>query len=137
MLHKTRKVGAAVMLLSFTACTSLQPVADSQAFFAKESPRFVVVTTTDQDLMEDPLVLTGPRLEGGTITGMYQGEQTSVPVARVKTLQANQRDSRKTTWAIVLGGAVLGTVGYLISTAGDGKSSNFDCNPDETAGRCY
>jgi hypothetical protein len=137
MVHKTKKVGAAVMLLTFTACTSLQPVADSQAFFAKESPRFVVVTTTDQDQTEDPLVLTGPRLESGTITGMYQGEQTSVPVTRVKTLQANQRDSRKTTWAIVIGGAIAGTVGYLISTSGDGKSSTFECNPDEVAGRCY
>src|SRR5688500_17459991 len=98
MLHKTKKSSAAVRLVSFTACTSLQPVDDSQAFFAKEAPRFVVVTTTDQDETADPLVLTGPRLEDGAITGMAQGELTTVPVTRVKTIQANQRDSKKTTW---------------------------------------
>lgn len=136
MLHKTRKAGAALMLLSFTACTSLQPVADSKAFFAKEAPRFIVVTTTDQDQMDEPLILTGPRLEDGTITGMYQGEETSVPVARVRTIQATQPDKKKTTWALVIGGALVGGIGYLISTAGSGRST-FECNPDETAGRCY
>src|SRR5689334_21738456 len=137
MLHKTKKIGAAVLLVSFTACTSLQPVADSQAFFAKESPRFVVVTTTDQDQSEEPIVLNGPRLESGTITGTWQGELTSVPVTRVKTLQANQRDSKKTTWAVVIGAGVVAGMGLLIGAVGGGKSSTFDCNPDETAGRCY
>jgi hypothetical protein len=137
MSPKTKKIGAAMMLLTFTACTSLQPVADSQAFFAKEEPRFVVVTTTNQEPEEDPLVLTGPRLEGGTLTGMSQGELTTVPVTQVRTLLANQRDSRKTTWALVIGGAVAGGLGYLISTAGKGKSGDYECNPEETAGRCY
>jgi hypothetical protein len=137
MMEKTRKLAAASVLASLTACTSLQPVADTQAFFAKESPRFVVVTTTDQQESEDPLVLNTPRFEDGTISGVAMGEATSVPMSRVKTILATQRDSRKTKTALLIGGAVAGGLGVLIATTGKGKSSNYECNPDETAGRCY
>ena len=136
MMQNTRKVAAVMLLASLTACTSLQPVADTRAFFAKESPRFVVVTTTDQNETEDPLVLNAPRFEGEAITGTTMGESATVPLTRVKTIMATQRDSRKTTIALILGGSVAAGLAYFISTSGD-RTGDYECDPDTTAGRCY
>ena len=126
MMTKTTKVAATLLLFSMTACTSLQPVAEPSAYFAKQSPAFVVVTTTEQTDEDDPLIVTRPQLQEGTLTGMAYGEPLAIPVTRVRTMSANQPNRGRTTLAIITGVAILGTLGYLAATSGDGFSE-YEC----------
>ena len=126
MMTKTTKVAATLLLFSTAACTSLQPVAEPNAFFAKQSPSFVVVTTTEQTEDDDPMIITRPQLQAGTLTGVAYGEPLAIPVTRVRTISANQPNKRRTTLAIITGVAIVGTLGYLAVTSGDGFSE-YDC----------
>lgn len=125
MSTNMKKVGAAVLLLSTAACTTLQPVADPDAFLAKKNPSFIVVTTAEHSEREDALVFHGPTIESGTLTGMVLNESTSMPVTQVRTIMAPQLDKRKTTWAIVIGGVVATGLGLIIANSGDGAASNY------------
>ena len=126
MFRRMKRPAAAIMLLSVSACSSLQPVVQPpSAFFAKKpAPRFVVVTTTDATA-HDQLVLMSPRLENGTIMGTVEGEPTEVPVARVQTMMATQHDKKKTAYAVGIGAVVVGGLGLLIANAGNGAASKY------------
>ena len=126
MMTKSTKVAATLLLFSMAACTSLQPVAEPNAFFAKQSPAFVVVTTTEQTEEDDPLIVTRPQLQEGTLTGMAYGEPLTIPVTQVRTMSANQPNKRRTTFAIITGVAIVGTLGYLAATSGDGYTP-YEC----------
>src|SRR5215208_933241 len=119
MMTKTKKVAATLVLFWTTACTSLQPVAEPSAFFAKQSPSFVVVTTTEHSEDDDPLIVTRPQLQGGTLSGIAYGEPLAIPVTRVRTMSAHQPNRRRTTLAVFTGVAIVGTLGYLAATSGD------------------
>ncbi|HUP89951.1 MAG TPA: hypothetical protein VM100_11385 [Longimicrobiales bacterium] len=124
-----KKIGAAIMLVTTGGCMSLQPVANPEAFLAKKQPSFIVVTTPEHALREEALIFHGPVIEHGTLSGMVFNEQTSVPVTQVRTVMARQFDSKKTTYAVLIGSVVVGSVGWLMSQSGNGKASAYD-NPN-------
>ena len=126
MLSKANKIAATVMLFSMTACSTLQPVAEPTTFLSQENPKFVVVTTVNQQEDEPPLYFNSPRFEEGKLSGLVLGENISIPVTSVKTLKARQMNKGRTTAALVAGGIAVGVIGYLIATGGDGYEP-YEC----------
>jgi hypothetical protein len=119
MLTRMKRPAAGVLLLSMAACTSLQPVKEPTGYFARKAPSFVVVTTVDSEESQDPIVLQRPQLQAGTLVGLSDGETVSLPISRIRTVRAVQRDRKLTAFAL-LGAAVgVGAVTYLM--VGNGK----------------
>jgi hypothetical protein len=119
------KAGTAILLLATAACTTLQPVAKPDVFLTTHHPSFIVVTTAQHSEREDALVFKRPVLDHGTINGLVFNEAASVPVAEVRTVLAPQLNRRRTTLAVLIGGGIVGGVGYLMSHHGDGPSGGF------------
>jgi hypothetical protein len=128
MGSKFTKLGAALIVLSATACKSMQPVTNLDDFLSQKNPSFIVVTTPEHSTREEALVFKGPRIEGSSLSGVVFNEATTVPVTQVRTIMAPQFDRKKTTIAALLGAAVGGTVFYVMSLKGDGHASAYD-NP--------
>ena len=124
-----KKPAALVLLSTLTACTSLQPVADTASFIEQKNPTFVVITT-EQSETGDPIVVTRPALEAGNLTGTSEGEMFAVPVRTIRTIRAVQPDKRKTTFALV--GAAIGVsaVALLMTNIGSKIDKTPVCVPD-------
>ena len=116
------------LLLTTTACTSLQPVLQPVEFVNQKQPSFVVVTTTDTQDGEDPLVIERPRIQNETLTGFLFGDPTQVPLPSIKAMQAKQYSKKRTMVAIVGGAVVLGAVGFMIANVGNSIDNNY-CPP--------
>jgi hypothetical protein len=127
MLLRVKKPAALVLLLTMTACTSLQPVAEPSGYVAHKSPSFVVVTTVEED--QGPMVVSGPRVEGGNLVGTLEGEQTAIPMTTIRTFRAVQPDKRKTMFAIIGGVVLTGAVTYLAFSAGSRIDNSPVCVP--------
>ena len=123
MLLRVKKPAALVLLLTMTACTSLQPVAEPSGFVAQKSPSFVVVTTVEQD--QDPIVVSRPQVEGGNLIGLTEGEPARIPLTTIRTFRAVQPDKRKTTIAILSGVALTGLVAWVSF----GRGTRIDRSP--------
>jgi hypothetical protein len=123
MLLRVKKPAALVLLLTMTACTSLQPVAEPSGYVAQKSPSFVVVTTVEQD--QDPIVVSRPQVEGGNLVGMMEGEPATIPMTTIRTFRAVQPDKRKTMFALIAGAALTGAVVYVSFL----KGKNIDNSP--------
>lgn len=120
MLTHIKRPAALVLLLTTAACTSLQPVMEPTGFIADKNPKFVVITTADAE--DETLVLSGPRLQSGSLTGTFEGETVTYPMGRIRTVMAVQPDKKRTLFAI-LGLAVgVGAVTYMM--VGNGKDIN-------------
>lgn len=128
MLLRTKKPAALVLLLTMTACTSLQPVAEPSGFVAQKNPSFVVVTTVEQD--RDPIVVSRPQVEGGNLVGLFEGEPASIPMTTIRTFSAVQPDKRKTMFAILGGVALTGVVAYLGFRNGSRIDRSQVCVPE-------
>jgi hypothetical protein len=128
MLNRMKKPAALVLLSTVTACTSLQPVADTTTFMEQKNPRFVVITT-EQSENGDPIVLTRPQLDAGNLTGTSDGEELVVPMRTIRTLRAVQTDKRRTTLAIVGAAVGVGVLGYLMVNVGNRIDDSTVCVP--------
>jgi hypothetical protein len=124
-----KKPAAFVLLLTTAACTSLQPVKEPTGYFARNAPRFVVVTTVDSTEVPDPIVVARPQLDGGTLTGMTDGETVSIPMVRIRTVSAVQKDKRRTAFALIGGAIGVGMVTYLMSNVGSKIDNSAVCVP--------
>jgi hypothetical protein len=125
-----KRLTAAALLLSTAACTSLQTVVQPAEFIPQNNPRFVVVTTADLEDGDDPYVLDQPRIQNGSLVGLYQGESLALPMTQVRVVRAKQFDRRRTTFAIIGSAVVLGGVGILIANTGntiDNRCQPPDC----------
>jgi hypothetical protein len=76
------------------------------------------------------MVLQAPRLEAGTITGTFEGEQVSLPMTRVRTVSAVQRDRKRTMWAVIGSSIAAGLVTYMVVGNGKTISNNQVCVPE-------
>lgn len=118
------------LLLTMTACTSLQPVLQPVEFVSQKQPSFVIVTTADTQDGEDPLVIERPRIENGALTGYLFGDPTQVPLPSIRVMQAKQYSKQRTMIAIVGGAVAVGAVGFLIANAGKEIDRNY-CPPGQ------
>ncbi len=128
MLLHVKKPAAFVLLLTMTACTSLQPVAEPGGFVAEKSPSFVVITTVDQD--QDPIVVARPQMDGGNLVGMTEGERASIPIVSIRTVRAVQPDRKKTMFAVLGGALATGVVTYLLFNTGSRIDRSPVCVPE-------
>jgi hypothetical protein len=130
MLLRLKKPAALVLLLSVTACTSLQPVIEPNGYVARKNPSFVVITTVNEN--EDPIVLTRPQVQGNTLTGTFEGEPVTFPMMNIRTVQAVQPDRKKTMFAILGGVVSVGLVTYLMVGNGTRIDRSPVCVPEGT-----
>ena len=65
-----RKMVAAVLLISMTACTTIGPVANPREFIPVKRPREIWLTQNDGTV----LLMYTPRLMGDSILGVVRGE---------------------------------------------------------------
>ena len=127
MFHRVKKPAALMLLLTMTACTSLQPVAEPSGYVAQKNPAFVVITTTNED--QEPLVVSRPQVENGNLIGTAEGELASIPMVEIRTVRAVQRDNRKTMFAIIGGVALTGLVTYVSFLKGKEIDNSPVCVP--------
>ena len=127
MSLRVNKPAALVLLLTMTACTSLQPVAEPSGYVAQKSPSFVVVTTVEED--QDPIVVSRPQVENGNLIGLTEGEPATIPMTTIRTFRAVQPDKRKTMIAIIAGVALTGAVTYVSFLRGSRIDRSPVCVP--------
>ena len=127
MFDKGKKPAALVLLLTMTACTSLQPVAEPSGYVAQKSPSFVVVTTANQE--EGTIVVSQPQVQDGNLVGTMEGEIATIPMANIRSFQAVQPDKRKTLYAVIGGVALTGLVTYVSFLKGKQIDDSPVCVP--------
>jgi hypothetical protein len=117
---------ALVLLVTMTACTSMQPVASPKEFLQTRKPPTVWLS---RDVSQAMVAMDGPRLQGDSIVGFVEGEYTEIPLSNVKAMQARQYSKGKTT-AFVVGvtGVVIGAL--LLVKAGLGGSEDMTGEDD-------
>jgi hypothetical protein len=117
-----KKPIALALLLTMTACTSMQPVAQPREFMATRQPSVVWVSKASEPNM---FALDAPKLIGDSIVGFIEGEYTEIPIPQIRTMQARQY-SRGRTVAFALGAAVAAVGAFLLIQGGHGAT------PDQT-----
>jgi hypothetical protein len=124
----SRRLVGLGLLLTTTACTSLQPVLQPVEFVRQKQPTFVVITTADTQDGEDPLVIERPRIQDGALTGYLFGDPTQVPLPSIRAMQAKQYSKKRTMVAIAGGAVVLGAIGFMVANVGSSIDKTY-CPP--------
>lgn len=123
-----RRVVAGLLLISVTACTSMQPVAQPREFMQMRRPPVVWVSQGTEIGM---MAVESPKLEGDSLVGFVEGEYTEIAMNSVKSMQAKQY-SRKTTALFAVGvSAVLATLLFVVK---GGSGSGQDMTGEEDIG---
>ena len=122
-----RRLSSSLLLVA-TGCTSLQPVARPAEFVSTKQPHYVLVTTAQLEDGEDPILFEQPRIQDGRLVGYVYGDPTQLPVEQIRVMQAKQYSKRKTTFAIVGGTVLVGTLGLIIASQGKKIDKTF-CPP--------
>jgi hypothetical protein len=133
MIRSLKKPAAIVLLATTAACTSLQPVKEPAGFLSQKNPRFVVITTEAQE-MDGPLVVQRPQLQEGSLVGFLDGESVTLPMSRIRTVQAIQPDKKKTTLFLLGASVGVGIVTYMIVHTGSKIDNSAVCVPGGTRG---
>jgi hypothetical protein len=123
-----KKPIALALLLTMTACTSMQPVAQPREFMATRQPAVVWVSKAAEPNM---FALDAPKLIGDSIVGFIEGEYTEIPIPQIRAMQARQY-SRGRTVAFALGTAVVAVGAFLLIKGGGGAT--FDQNEEDDLG---
>jgi hypothetical protein len=112
------------LVLSSAGCATLQPVRDPAAFISQTNPQVVFATHKNGAV----LAVAQPRLRGDTLLGMRQGLSLPValPLSQVHSIQAIQRDKKRTTVLIAGAAALTATLGYLLVQARGGSGPSCD-----------
>lgn len=108
-----------------TACASVRPVSDPQAFIPQANPRVVYVTHASGAL----LTIRGPRVTGDSLLGTWEGaaQTLALPLREVARVEAMQRDKTRTVLAIAGITVVTGALAYLITReSGPSRPCGFD-----------
>ena len=114
------------MVVSMTACTSMQPVAQPREFMATRQPSVVWVSKASEPNM---FALDAPKLIGDSIVGFIEGEYTEIPIVQIRTMQAKQY-SRSRTTAFAVGVAALALGSFLLIRGGHGATPDMDGEDD-------
>ena len=121
-----KKLVALGLLLTMTACTSMQPVAQPREFMATRQPSVVWVSKASEPNM---FALDAPKLIGDSIVGFIEGEYTEIPIPQIRAMQAKQY-SRGRTMAFALGTAAAAVGAFLLIKGGHGATPDQDGEDD-------
>jgi hypothetical protein len=125
MNRRFRQTTSLLILVTVTACSTMQPVAQPREFMQARKPGTIWVTRQSTPAMVE---LNAPQMVGDSLVGFVEGEYVEIPFNQVQTIQAKQY-SRGRTMAFILGVSAV-VVGALLLTGG-GLGSNMvddDCN---------
>jgi|SRR5687768_4331857 len=125
MNRRFRQATSLLILVTVTACSTMQPVAQPREFMQLRKPGTVWVTRQAIPAMVE---LNAPQMVGDSLVGFIEGEYVEIPFNQVQSIQAKQY-SRGRTMAFILGVSAV-VVGALLLTGG-GLGSNMvddDCN---------
>ena len=97
------------ILVSVTACSTMQPVAQPREFMEARRPGTIWVTRQSTPAMVE---LNAPQMVGDSLVGFVEGEYVEIPFNQVQTVQARQY-SRGRTMGFILG-LTAAAVGMLL-----------------------
>ena len=125
MNRRFRQATSLLILVTVTACSTMQPVAQPREFMQLRKPGTVWVTRQAIPAMVE---LNAPQMVGDSLVGFIEGEYVEIPFNQVQSIQAKQY-SRGRTMAFILGVSAV-VVGALLLTGG-GLGANMvddDCD---------
>jgi hypothetical protein len=128
MKSKIYKPVSLLMLVTLTACSTMQPVTQPREFMAARQPSVVWLAKSSEPNM---FVLEAPKLVGDSIVGFIEGEYTEIALNQIKAMQAKQY-SRSRTTLFVVGAAAL--VGGLFLVVKSGGGANYDMDGEDDIG---
>ena len=123
---RIKKLVALALLLTMTACTSMQPVAQPREFVATRQPAVVWLSKATEPNM---FVLDSPKLVGDSIVGFIEGEYAEIPIMQIRSMQAKQYSRGRTT-AFALGTAAVALGAFLLISGGHGAAPDMDGEDD-------
>jgi peptidase E len=131
------RVAVVAVILSATACKSVQQIQDPATFIPKANPDVIVVTYTDNS----QIAVEKPRVARDSLFGTWAGvdEPVAVPLSQVRRMDAVQRDKGRTTLAVAVGAGLMaaGVAAFTIVTSRDGKNCDYSYQPPTVQpGRC-
>ena len=125
MNRSFRQATSLLILVTVTACSTMQPVAQPREFMQLRKPGTVWVTRQATPAMVE---LNAPQMVGDSLVGFIEGEYVEIPFNQVQSIQAKQY-SRGRTLGFILGVSAV-VVGGLILMGG-GLGANMvedDCD---------
>ena len=125
MNRRFRQATSLLILVTVTACSTMQPVAQPREFMQARKPGTIWVTRQATPAMVE---LNAPQMVGDSLVGFVEGEYVEIPFNQVQSIQAKQY-SRGRTMAFILGVSAVVVGGLLL--AGGGLGSNMvddDCD---------
>ena len=121
MKQPLRRIISACLLVTLTACTSVQPIRTEPApFISAKHPQIVYLVDKDGR----PYTVENPRVEGDSVIGLSPKKAgiVGLPLSSVGTIAAAQPDHTRTALLIVVLGAGAGGLGYALTHAGSSDS---------------
>jgi hypothetical protein len=126
MKSTIKKTVALMILVSLTACSTMQPVEQPRAFLESRTPSVIWLSKSSDRTM---VAIDAPKLVGDSIVGFVEGEYTEIPLVDVKAMQARQYSRKKTTAFLIGAGAVVVGLTFLIQ-GGHGANPEMDGEDD-------
>lgn len=122
-----RRLLTVVLLMSVTACTSMQPIARPAEYIRAERPERVRV------IMDNGAVraLDNPTVFNDQLVGREPplADSVALPLARIQRIETRQRSSSRTLWLGIGIAAVVAAVAVIV-TIDKGGSSTQACGED-------
>lgn len=107
---------AVFTLFCFTACTTLQPLADSQAITIQQQVK--AGDTVELERMDGTRqTLKVESVSADRLVGMHDNKRYEVPLSDIRTIGTRTMTARDKLWATV---GVVAAIGGLIALAGGG-----------------
>ena len=116
-----KRIISACLLVTVTACTSMQRVRTEPApFIVAKHPNLVYVIDTHGR----PYTVEHPRVEGDSLLGITpkMNKMVGLPLSAVSSIAAAQADHTRTALLIIALGAGAGGLGYALAHAGGGDA---------------
>lgn len=111
-----RRGVAAVVLLTFTGCMSIQTVGAPEQFIVKQSPDAIRATLNDGSI----LVIARPLVMDKRVQGIEAGttDRVAVPLVDIQRIEARRLDKSRTLW-LAIGIAAVAAAAVIFYTPGN------------------
>jgi type IV pilus biogenesis protein CpaD/CtpE len=119
-----RRVIAALLLASLTACTTLRPIANYEQYVRNAQPGRLWVTPRDAK----PVMLEGPRFVNDTLVGFVRGRYHEFAPGELSLVQVRRPAGGKT--AVLVGVLAAAGISLLAILASGGEPTRIPTPED-------